>query len=67
MNRLLKAFCIALAFSALYNFRGVVNAVSSFYPPPADHSIVPPGAYAWTPEHGLRPLIDGSPTTPAHR
>lgn len=60
----LKIFCMALAVSALYNFRSVVNAVSSLYAP-ADHSVVAPGAYAWTPEHGLQPLTAGSPATPA--
>lgn len=59
-----KVFCLALAVSALYNFRSVVNAVSSFYEAPAVHAVVPPGAYAWTPEHGLVPLNAGSPATP---
>lgn len=57
----LKIFLAALALSAAFNHRSLVNAVSSLYAP--DHSVVPPGQYEWTPEHGLRPLTAGSPAT----
>ncbi len=63
----LKIFCMALALSALWNFHSLVKAVSSFYDPPPNHSVVAPGSYAWTPEHGLQPLTTDSPATqPRH-
>jgi hypothetical protein len=34
--------------------------------PAHDHSIVPPGAYVWTPEGGLKPVISGSPPEVPH-
>ena len=61
---MLKVLCIAVALSALYNFRSVLHAVQSLS---ADHEVVPPGSYAWTPEHGLQPLTVDSPVVPPRR
>lgn len=60
--RPLKILLLALTLSAIYNWHSIANAVNSLSAPA--RADVPPGNYAWTPEHGLQPLSAGSPATP---
>lgn len=54
-NKAIAAVCGLLAFAVSFYARVLWTA------PKPDHTIVPPGAYAWTPEHGLQPITSGSP------
>lgn len=60
-DRLIGMACALLAFALSFYLRVLWTA------PAADHSVVPPGAYAWTPEHGLQPLTSGSLAAPPRR